>query len=358
MRWRHGEDIERDGEPGSSTAGDDPGTLRARLRAAHPVRAGIVGESARVRRFLDELIRVAMVDVPVLLQAEAGSEKECVALAVHRNSARSHGPFVGESCARLREPYDIRHLFGHVRGAFTGAGASVGGLLEEADGGTLYLDEVAELPPDTQACLVRTLETGEYRPLGAAAARFTDLRVIASTSVDLPSLVRLGRFRHDLYLILHGATLEVPPLRDRPADVLTIARDELARVRSRSDRGHGDGGGDSLPADVRTALLAHDWPGNVRELRQEIRQAAAMAGGGDLRVELLRFLRQPPPRPPRGTSGPARGLRQDLADVETRAILDAIRGAGGNKAEAARRLGLTRRTLYRRLAAIRGESDS
>ncbi len=311
------------------------------------VRSGLIGESLAVSTLLHRVRRLAPSDIPILIVGESGAGKENVARALHLNSSRSAHPFASEACAVLREPFFLRQMFGHVRGAFTGATAAVPGILDAVDGGTLYLDEIAELSPLAQAALSRCLETGEYRPLGSASARRAEFRLVASTAADLDALSVSGLFRRDLYHRLRGAVIDVPPLRARRADILPLASRCIGEESRRLGRAP-----PSLTAEAQTALLSYSWPGNVRELFHEIRQAIAMTDSNDLTPSLFQFVRDPvkprDPNEPRTTPW----LRDRLGSVESEAIRDAMRLAGGNKADAARRLGLTRRTLYRRLHAL------
>jgi DNA-binding NtrC family response regulator len=333
-----------EGEP--AVAGPAAERLLLELATRHPVRVGLVGESPALAQMFETLLRFARSDLPVLVIGEVGAGKEAAARALHLNSRRARAPFVAERCAVLRDPLLLTRLCGHARGAFTGAHAACSGLLDVVDGGTLYLDEIADLSLAAQAVLVRILETGEFRPLGTGHARRVEFRLVASTAMDLRALVGSGLFRRDLYFRVRGAVLRVPPLRERRADVLPLA-DQVLKDVARSERRAPN----ELLDCARRALLDYDWPGNVRELRQELLQAIAVAGTGGIAVGELQFVREPAP----ATSQPAarrRSLQQQLGDVEAIAIRDALRIANGNKAEAARRLGVTRRTLYRRLAAL------
>ncbi len=322
-----------------------------RLKDAHPVRAGLVGESAVTRRLLRRIRRLARADLPVLVRGEIGAGKVNVARALHLNSAHSGGPLVIEVGAAFRDPLAARLLFGHQRGAFTGAITSVPGLLDEANGGTFFLDEIADAPLEAQAWLCRAFSGLEYRPLGAVRARRSRFRLVTSTSHDLRALVSTGRFRRDLYFRIRGAVVDVPPLRQRTGDLPEIAArilEEDARRRQVPPRRLSEAG--------RRALLEYAWPGNVRELTHELLQAAALCDDDEpIGPDRFQFVAEPPPDdpPPPARSAP---LRRALGEVERRAIDEALRLAGGNKAEAARRLGMTRRTLYRRLAAM-GEAE-
>ncbi len=322
----------------------DP-TLK-QLRHETPVRAGMLGSSVAMEELFRRVRLLARSDVPVLICGEMGAGKEAAARALHLNSDRASGPFVAEAAAALRHSLFCRQLFGHVRGAFTGANAAVPGLLDAADGGTFFLDEVADLTLDAQAILSRVLETGDYRPLGTTDCRHSNFRLVTSTVVDLRALVAAGQFRRDLYARLSGAILRVPPLRERSADIVPIASAVIEQVAREMEIGPVE-----VPDDVRSALLAYHWPGNVRELRHELMQALALSAGATLSTSLFQFLHHPQPEAP---SMSARGavLRRAMSEVEARTIAEALRQAGGNKAEAARRLGLTRRTLYRRLESL------
>lgn len=326
--------------------------LLRELGDQHPIRNGLIGGSQPIETLLRQVFRLAQCTVPVLIVGEVGSGKELVARAIHLNSDRSSRKFVAESCAQLREPLFLSRLFGHQRGAFTGASNSIPGAFEEADGGVLYLDEVADLPLSAQACLVRALETGEYRALGGSDPRFSDLRVIASTTSDLRALVGSGLFRRDLYFRLRGAILRVPTLRDRRSDILPLAEHFVREIAAKERRAPNE-----IADCARRALVDYDWPGNVRELRMEIQQALAVAGSEAILAEMLLFLREPAPDRVAESLGARRTLKCQLGDYEAATIRDALHSCGGNKSEAARRLGVTRRTLYRRIEALRALPD-
>lgn len=322
-------------------------TLAGLLRR-HPVRAGLVGDSPALTGLFQQIQALAGVDLPVMIQGEIGSGKENAARALHLNSVRSKGPFVVESGAALRGALFQRHLFGHSRGAFTGATANVPGLLDTVDGGTLYLDEVAEISPDCQVLLQRVLETGEYRPLGSPYPRKSDFRLVSSTSCNLAALVGAGLFRRDLFYRLRAAVLQVPPLRDRRVDIPALADQVIRETGS-----HGVGREQPVfTPEAEDALREHDWPGNVRELRNELLQAIALSDGKPIRARSFRFLREQVPSGPHESTRP-RTLRHRIDEVEAGAIREVLKETGGNKAEAARRLGMTRRTLYRRLKRLR-----
>ncbi|MCC7170667.1 MAG: sigma-54-dependent Fis family transcriptional regulator [Planctomycetes bacterium] len=335
--------------PVNGGTADSERTAFDQLNEAFAVRVGLVGESPALRTLFERVRKLADSHVAVLIVGETGTGKESVARALHHNSARARGPFIAEGCATLSASLFAQRLFGHARGAFTGAVATASGLLDRADGGTLFLDEISDLALDAQGVLLRALSCGEYRALGSSETRRSDFRVIASTHCDIPALVRMGQFRHDLYWRLRGAILRVPPLRERRSDIEDLARQVHRELHLRTRR--------PLPPlshDAIEALKAHSWPGNVLELRQELMQAWATADGESLGPSAFQFecLENVGPRSASAARGPRAQLQDLLGDAEARSIRDAMRLASGNKAEAARRLGVTRRSLYRRLEKL------
>jgi len=315
------------------------------LRAAAVERAGqhgLVGDSEPMRRVLARVRIVAPSDLPVLITGESGTGKELVARAIHFHGPRREEPFVSENCAALPETLLEGELFGHVRGAFTGAERERAGLFEQADRGTLLLDEVGDMPPRMQAQLLRVLETGEVRRVGGEKTRHVDVRVLAATHRNLELAVRSGAFRADLLYRLQVLTVELPPLRERPGDVRRLVEfflERMARERGRTAPR-------ILPAALER-LERHGWPGNVRELANVVSRAAVLAGDGPITLELLDgdpALRASGP----GRSGEA-GSPEPLAASEQRVMREALRAAGGNRARAARLLGISRATMYRRL---------
>ncbi|MBA4262273.1 MAG: sigma-54-dependent Fis family transcriptional regulator, partial [Comamonadaceae bacterium] len=221
--------------------------------------------------------RAARYDIPVLVLGESGTGKELLARAIHYASPRLNGPIVVENCAAIPDTLLESELFGHKRGAFTGAFEDHPGLFQRADGGTVFLDEIGETSPAFQVKLLRVLQEGEVRPVGAVRPLPVDVRIIAATHRDLEQRVRDGLFREDLYYRLSGVTLTVPPLRERTADIVPIARQTALDVAS--ELGHP---GASLPDDTLACLLAYSWPGNIRELRNEIARAMALHDGTEL----------------------------------------------------------------------------
>ena len=299
----------------------------------------ILGRSAALHRTLGLAARVAPhADVTVLIGGETGTGKELLARAIHYASPRAAAPFVEINCAAIPGGLLESELFGHERGAFTGATATKPGLFEMAHGGTLLLDEVGNLPFELQPKLLRALEGRQIRRVGGQATRQVDVRVIAATHVDLAAAVRRGEFREDLYYRLHVVALVLPPLREREGDAELLAETFLARLATSY----------GLPVppltpEVRAVLRGHAWPGNVRELRNAIERALVLSPPGSLRLEEL--------QPPAERAAPGDGLPfpVDLATLTRAAAARMLRLAGGNKSEAARRLGISRPRLQRLL---------
>ncbi len=327
--------------------------LSRRARALERIAAAdggeMVGEAPCMRDLRDLLGRVAAADSPVLVQGETGSGKELVARAIHSRSPRARGPFVAVNCGALQEGLLESELFGHERGAFTGAVRAREGLVEVAHGGTLFLDEIGEMSPALQVKLLRVLQDGEVRRVGSNRARRVDVRFVAATNRDLAEGVRKGDFREDLYYRIRVLPVSVPPLRERPGDIPALAAHFLGRVRT------GRPGPLAIAPAATAALQAYAWPGNVRELRNIVERMAVLAPSGTA------DLAQVPPevRAPGAATGgpPGEGYPPDLPleEVERRHILRVLDAAGGNKTRAAEVLGVTVRTLYNRLDAYRRE---
>ncbi|MEM1416245.1 MAG: sigma 54-interacting transcriptional regulator, partial [Myxococcota bacterium] len=317
-------------------------TVDAQRRELAVLREGasaVVARSPRMREALDLALRVARSDLSVLVRGESGTGKEVVARAIHGASARAEGPFVAESCGALADTLLESALFGHERGAFSGAETSRSGLFELASGGTLFLDEVGEMSPAMQAKLLRVLQEGELRRVGGSALRRVDVRVIAATHRDLEARVADGRFREDLYYRLAVVTVALPPLRERPEDLGPLVRHLLAR--------HAEGPIEVAP-EVLAALARHDWPGNVRELENELQRALVLARD-ELRLEHLR---------PALTRGVPEGLSGDLDlkgqvdALEARLLSEALKRTGGNQTQAAKVLGLSRFGLQKMMKRL------
>jgi DNA-binding NtrC family response regulator len=304
----------------------------------------IVGDSRPMLRLLDATARVATRDVTVLVRGETGTGKEFVAQLLHRQSHRAAGPLVRFNCAAIPAELAEAELFGHARGAFTGAGGARRGFFAEADGGTLVLDEVGELPLAVQAKLLRALQEGEIQPVGSGRVERVNVRVVASTNRDLAVDARGGRFREDLYYRLAVVELVVPPLRDRVDDIPALAR-EFARHYGEK---FGMGALQLEPALVER-LVAAPWPGNVRQLENAIARLAALARDTTLTVDDLgeaisaATTSIAEPESPWTDDGPS--LREQVEAFERGVIARALATTGGNQSEAARRLGTSRVTL-------------
>ncbi|HTR04852.1 MAG TPA: sigma 54-interacting transcriptional regulator [Thermoanaerobaculia bacterium] len=300
-------------------------------------RLGLVTADLAMEEPYRRLVRFAPQPVTVLVSGESGSGKEAVARAVHRLSPRAAGPFVAVNVPAIPAALAESELFGHVRGAFTGADRDRRGLLEEASGGTLFFDEIGDLALPLQSKLLRALQEGEVRRVGENRTRAVDVRVVSATSRDLARGVEAGTFREDLFYRLHVAPVRLPPLRDRGRDVLLLARHFLERYGREYGRGPL-----RLAADAGGAVVRYPWPGNVRELQNAMAQAAALAdGGGPIGLELL-------PEAVRGATprlGPDGDYRTRVDAHRRDLIADALDRSGGNRTRAARDLGLSRQAL-------------
>ncbi|MCG5055600.1 MAG: sigma-54 dependent transcriptional regulator [Myxococcales bacterium] len=302
----------------------------------------LIGRSPRMRELFELIRRLDGSAVSVLVTGESGTGKELVARALHHGSPRRDRPFVAVNCAAIPENLIESELFGHRRGAFTDAHADRTGLFVEAQGGTLFLDEVGDLPPSVQPKLLRALQEREVRPVGAARPQSVDVRVIAATNRDLELLLREGRFREDLYYRLNVVEMKIPPLRERPEDVLPLAEHFLARAAQRTGKT-----ARGFDEDVRRILATYSFPGNVRELENMVERAVALARGPMIAVGDLPASWKARPSSDRLAEALAQGLTLD--ELERRYIEKVLEAEGGNKTRAAQRLGLDRRTLYRKL---------
>jgi len=296
----------------------------------------LVFASVAMSRLAVLVQRLGPRDVTVLLVGESGTGKERVAEAIVRASSRRERPFVRFNCASLGPELAEAELFGHSKGAFTGAHRARPGLFREADGGTVLLDEVGELDPTVQARLLRVLQEGEVRPVGADTPVKVDVRVIAATNRDLRQMVEQGTFREDLFYRLAVVVLRVPPLRERPEDIPVLARHFLDIYADRF-------GADPLrvPADLTARLATLSWPGNVRELENTVEMLVALSVGGEIDAGLLPG--------PEGPSEGGLGLKERMDACERGLMVEALRQAHGNRSEAARALGISRVTLYDKL---------
>jgi transcriptional regulator with GAF, ATPase, and Fis domain len=309
----------------------------------------IVGRSPALREVLERAAKVAPTEATVLLTGESGTGKELVARAVHHASQRADGPFVAINCAALADTLLESELFGHERGAFTGADRQKPGRFELAAGGTLFLDEVGELSAAVQAKLLRVLQEREFQRVGGTVTLKSDVRLIAATNRNLGREVQAGRFRDDLYYRLNVFAIRLPPLRERGEDVLLLADFFVHSLGARM--GKADLG---LSRDAREALLNHAWPGNIRELQNAVERALIVSDGGLLTAAHLGIdsgaARVSAPPLPTAVAVPVAAKDADsLRGMEKRMVLEAVRKAGGNKSRAAALLGLTRSQLYTRL---------
>jgi len=309
--------------------------LRRQVRDKYKLE-GIVGRSEPMLQVFKTAARVAQSDATVLIEGESGTGKEQVARSIHAASRRAAGPFVAVDCGAIAEGVLESELFGHARGAFTGAQSTRRGLFEEASNGTLFLDEMGDVGPALQARLLRALQEGEVRRVGANEAIPVDVRVLAATNKDLARQVKEGKFREDLYYRINVVTIRLPPLRERREDIPLLAEHFAAK--------HGRPEGAAITPAASELLLAYDWPGNVRELENVIARALALNHSGLVVPEDLpdRLRGLPPGVPPPGSTD-----RPTLAEVERRYAAQVLTETGGNKTRAAEILGIDRKTLYR-----------
>ena len=305
---------------------------------------GLLGRSPIMIELYKEIARVAPTRSTVLVVGESGTGKELVARAVHQHSPRSLGPFVPVNCGALTETLLEAELFGHVRGAYTGAIGDRKGLWEEAEGGTLFLDEIGETSPALQVKLLRALQEGEIRRVGASKTSRVDARIVAATNRNLEQEVKVGAFREDLFYRLSVVTVRVPPVRERRTDIPLLAERFLRMASERIERGRLRFAGETTKT-----LVAYDWPGNVRELESAIDHAALRARGNEVEPEdLPAKLQSAEVRA--AIRSPLAALYDDLpslAEFERRYLIYVLQTLGGNRTRAAEVLGIDRRTLYR-----------
>ncbi len=310
--------------------------LHAVRREAGPPE--LIGRTAGMLEVYKQIARAADSAVPVLVTGESGTGKELVARAIHANSPRGSRPFVAINCGAIPDTLLESELFGHTRGSFTGAVNDTKGLFEQAHGGTIFLDEVGEMPPALQVKLLRTLEDGEVRPVGAARSARIDARVIAATNADLEQAITDQKFRQDLYYRLGVIVIRMPPLRDRPADIPLLVERFLQNANDRAGRRV------ELAEDALAALAAHDWPGNVRELENTVERLVLFSRGSRLELaDLPAALRH-------GRATLETRLFTDLPsldELERRYLVHVLDAVGGNRTRAAEVMGIDRRTFYR-----------
>jgi two-component system response regulator HydG len=307
----------------------------------------IVGRSEPLRDLLERVLRVAPTDATVLVTGESGTGKELVARALHAASRRSGKPFVPVNCAAITATLLESELFGHAKGAFTGASRARRGLFEEASGGTLFIDEIGETAPGFQAKLLRAIQEREIRRVGESLPIQVDVRVIAATNQDLKAAVQGKRFREDLFYRLNVVPLRIPPLRERREDVPLLAQHFLERFAKRT------GTRKTLSPDALEKLVGHDWPGNVRELENMIEQAAALSTTIELQVTDISFDPVgPAPTPVPRDPGRATTLAEAVEDAERHAIEAALARCGGDLGQVARELAVSSTTLWRKMKRL------
>ena len=310
----------------------------AAMRGRADPEAVLLGGSAAMERLRAEIARVSPTDARVRIVGENGTGKELVARALHRGSERADAPFVEVNCAAIPEELIESELFGHVKGSFTGATEDRRGKFEEADHATLFLDEVGDMSPKTQAKVLRALQEGRFTRVGSTKAIASDARVLSATNKDLQAEIGRGAFREDLYFRLAVVPIQVPPLRERVEDIPELAGHFLELASARFGRRP-----KKLAPDALKALAAHRWPGNVRELKNLIERLMILSPGDEITAEDLPFAEGSDALPP---DAPLKDARDDF---ERRYILAALRRHRGNVTRAAEALGLERSNLYRKL---------
>ncbi len=317
----------------------DPGAARAATGEDPP--DGPVARDRRMRELLRLAERVANTDATVLLSGESGTGKEVLARFIHRHSSRAQGPFVAINCAAIPENMLEAVLFGHERGAFTGAIKASVGKFEQAQGGTLLLDEISEMDLALQSKLLRVLQEREVERVGGSVSVALDVRVLATTNRRLREEVAAGRFREDLFYRLNVFPLHLPPLRERRDDIVPLAERLLQR--------HQGAAGAALAEDARAKLQAHAWPGNVRELDNVLQRALILAGGATIDSSTLQFEAEEPP------PAAEQDLHANLRAEEHRRIAEVLADHAGNRTRAAELLGISQRTLRYKLAQMRAD---
>jgi len=306
----------------------------------------IVGNAPEMERLYRIIAKAANSAHPVLILGESGTGKEMVARSIHYSGPHHDKPFIPVDCGSLVPTLIEAELFGYVKGAFTGAARSKDGLLAIAEGGTVFLDEIGELPVDLQSKLLRALQEKEIRPVGATHTVQINVRILAATNRNLELAVEQGSFRKDLFYRLNVLALRVPALRDRKQDIPALAQHFLGRLSRATGRQY------TISADAMQMLMSYEWPGNVRELENCLERASAMSSGPALHIadlpSSIQNARQGLTPTPAGTNGESRGI-VPIAELEKHAILEALELLRGDKLQAARTLGIGKTTLYRKL---------
>ncbi|MEM9420269.1 MAG: sigma-54 dependent transcriptional regulator [Planctomycetota bacterium] len=318
--------------------------LRARLDDQYGFE-GIIGNSPPIRQLIATMKQIAPSPIPVLITGQSGTGKELVAQAIHNNSKRAKRQFAPLNCAGLSESILEDELFGHVRGAFTGAEKDRQGRFEYANNGTLFLDEVGDMPKSMQAKLLRVLQSGEVVRVGSNEPRIVDVRLVSATNHDLAERVKEGEFREDLYFRIKGVELKLPALRERREDIPLLTRHFVAQYANEMEK--------EVPAiaeDVQMTLMQYDWPGNVRQLMNVIQNMVVIADGDTLEPRHLPAeIAQASAGGEGDSSAPINTGGMSLDQLEKQAIRDTLRTTGGNREQAAKMLGIGERTLYRKL---------
>lgn len=318
---------------------DENRSLRSQLDKKFGLEA-IIGRTPAMEEMFELIRQVASSRATVLIQGESGTGKELVANAIHGLSPRARGPFIGVHCAALTRNLLESELFGHEKGAFTGAVERRRGRFELAEGGTLFLDEISEVDPSIQVKLLRVLEERKYERVGGQETLEADIRLLTATNNDLNRLVQEGKFRNDLFFRLNVVTINIPPLRERRDDIPLIVKHYLRHFARENNRKVED-----ISADALAALTAYDWPGNVRELKNVIERMVVLNRGAKLGLRDL-----PEPVRQGGNMALSRpGAGTSLKEASRRMIVEALEASGGSRTRAAEKLGISRRTLHRKL---------
>jgi len=306
---------------------------------------GLIASSTSMRRLFSLMEKVIDVTTTVLIQGETGTGKELVAKVIHYNSPLKDKPFIAENCGALSENLLESELFGHVKGAFTGAVSDKKGLFEMADGGTVLLDEIGEMPPSMQVKLLRVLQEGQFRPVGASHYISVNVRIIVCTNRNLEEEMAKGNFRKDLYYRVNVFPLTVPPLRERKEDIPTLAAHFLKEIAKKFKRPV-----PRLTASALELISSYDWPGNVRELRNEIERALTLAGSNkEISEDYLSSKIFNPTDNPRSALNPSGTLQEVTERIEKQMVREALATAGGNRSRASRLLGITRQGLLNKI---------
>ena len=303
--------------------------------------SNIIGKSPPMEKLFETLSLVAPTDATVLLLGESGTGKELVANAIHQNSPRQEKPYIKVNCAALPESLLESELFGHEKGAFTGALSKKKGRFELADGGTIFLDEIGEMSPATQTKILRVLQEQEFEAVGGTKTIRVDVRVITATHKDLETAIKEGSFREDLYYRLNVVPIQIPPLRDRKEDIPILAEHFLKIYADKNNRPlHG------FEPQVLDALVRYAWPGNVRELENNVERMVVMSRGETILNQDLSPVLKPPPEEEQESRSL---IGSSLKDIEKEVILQTLEQAGGNRTHTARILGVTRKTLQNKI---------